>query len=96
MGLSFLSLRRPLPVAVYDLGLGRAFRRPNKAYPELVVDADRVLPVAIARQRLKPVAWRRPQVADIARGVQVAPFPARSYLSGSLAHKLTCWPALQP
>jgi hypothetical protein len=34
-----------------------------------------VLPLAIARQSFKTVAWRRPQVAEIARGV--AQFPAR-------------------
>jgi hypothetical protein len=36
-----------------------------------------VLPLAIARQRLKTVAWRRPQVAEIVRGVEEAQFPAR-------------------
>jgi hypothetical protein len=36
-----------------------------------------VLPLAIARQRLKTIAWRRPQVAEIDRGVEVAQFPAR-------------------
>src|SRR6266700_2723905 len=64
-------------VVVHDLDLRRAFRRPNKAHPELVVDPDRVLPLAITRQRLKTVAWRRPQVAETVRGVEVAQFPAR-------------------
>src|SRR6266545_5535314 len=64
-------------VIVHDLDLRRAFRRPDKAHPELIVDPDRVLPLAIARQRLETVAWRRPQVAEIARGVEVAQFPAR-------------------
>jgi len=56
-------LFRPLLVVVHDLDLSWAFRRPNEAHPELVVDPDRVSPLAIARQRLKTVAWRRPQVA---------------------------------
>jgi hypothetical protein len=43
----------------------------------LVVDPDRALPLAVARQYLETVAWRRPQVAEIARGVEVAQFPAR-------------------
>jgi hypothetical protein len=64
-------------VVVHDLDVRRAFRRPNKAHPELVVDPDRVLPLAIARQPLKTVAWRRPQVAEIARRVELAQFPAR-------------------
>jgi hypothetical protein len=57
-------------MVIHDLGLGWAFGRPNKAQPELVLDPDRMLPLAIARQRLKTVAWRRPQVAEIARGVE--------------------------
>src|SRR5262249_22386128 len=42
-----------------------------------VIDPDRVLALAIACQHLKTGAWRRPQVAEIARGVEVAQFPAR-------------------
>ncbi len=34
-------------------------------------------PWRFARERLEAVAWRRPQVAEIARGVEVAQFPAR-------------------
>ena len=64
-------------MVVDDLDLRRAFRRPNKAYPELIVDTDRVLPPAIARERLKAIARRRPQIAEIAHGVEVAQFPAR-------------------
>ena len=69
-------MSRPLLVVVHDLDFRRAFRRPNKAHPELIVYPNRVLPFAIARQRLKTVAWRRPQVTEIARGVEVAQFPA--------------------
>jgi hypothetical protein len=76
-GLQLLGHRTVLLVVVHDLDLRRAFRGPNKAYPELIVDADRVLPLAIARERLKAVARRRPQIAEIARGVEVAQFPAR-------------------
>ena len=64
-------------MVIHDLDRRRAFRRPNKAHPELVVNPDRVLPLAIARQRLERVAWSRLQVAGIARGVEVAQFPAR-------------------
>src|SRR5215470_9048618 len=64
-------------MVVHDLDLRRAFGRPNKAYPELVVDADRVLSPAVARERLETVAWRRPQVAEITRGVEVAQLSAR-------------------
>src|SRR5437667_5736794 len=76
MGLSFLVIAASSLMVVHDFDLRRAFRRPNEAHPELVVNADRVLPLAIARQRLKAVAGRRPQVAKIARGVEIAQFPA--------------------
>jgi hypothetical protein len=45
-------------VIVHDLDLCRAFRGPNKARPELIVDPDRMLALAIASQRLKMVAPR--------------------------------------
>jgi hypothetical protein len=62
---------------VRDLDLYRAFRRPNEANPELVVDPDRVLSLAIVCKRLKSIAWRRSQIAEIARGIEVAQFPPR-------------------
>lgn len=64
-------------MVVHDFDLRRAFQRPDEAHAELVVDADRVLPLAIAHERLKAIAGRRPQVAKIARGVEIAQFPAR-------------------
>src|SRR5215831_15501094 len=47
------------------LGHVASFRRPNKAHPESIVNVDRVLPLAIARERLKAIAKKRPQVAKI-------------------------------
>jgi len=46
-----------------------------EAEPPLLVDADAVLSLAIPRERLNAVAGRRPQVAKIGRGVEVAQFP---------------------
>src|SRR5215468_9211045 len=66
-------------MVTHDLDARGTFRRPHKAHSELVVDPDRVLSLAIARQRLEAIAWRRPQVAEIARGVEVAQFPARHF-----------------
>ena len=66
-------------MVIYDLDLRRAFRRPNEAHSELVVNSDRVLPLAIPRQHLKVITGRRPQIAKIASGIDVAQFPA-SYL----------------
>ena len=59
-------------MVVYNFDVGRAFSRPNEAHLKLVADPDRVLPLAITSQRLETVAWRRPQVAEIACGVEVA------------------------
>ena len=77
LGLSFLAIVASLLVIVHDFDFRRTLRCPNKAHPELVIDADRVLPFAIACQRFKPIAWRRPQVAEIARRVEIAQFAAR-------------------
>jgi hypothetical protein len=41
--------------------LGAAFP-PDKADAPLIVDPDAVLPSAIAFERLKPVAGRRPEI----------------------------------
>jgi hypothetical protein len=49
MGLSFLTIVASSLVVVYDLDFRRAFCRPNKAHAELIIDPDRVLPLAIAR-----------------------------------------------
>jgi hypothetical protein len=64
-------------MVVYDFDFRRAFRRPFKADPELIVDPDRVATLPITQQRFKSIAWRRPQVAQSARGVQVPKFPSR-------------------
>src|SRR5581483_11704478 len=67
----------PLLMIVHDLDVCWAFRRPNEAHAELVVDTDRVLPPPVARECFKAIAWRGPQVAELARGVEIAQFPAR-------------------
>src|ERR1700751_2401826 len=77
MGLSFLIIAASLLMVIHDFDLRRTLRRPNEAHPELVVNADRVLSPAIARECLKTIAGRRPQIAKIARGAEVTQFPAR-------------------
>src|SRR5262245_1673932 len=64
-------------MVVRDLDVRRAFRRPNKAHPELVVDPDRMLSLAVAHQCLKTVTWRGPQVSELAGGIEIAQFPPR-------------------
>jgi hypothetical protein len=62
---------------VDDLNVCGTFWGPNETHPKLVVYPYRVLSFAITRQRLKTIAWRRSQVAEIVRGVEVAQLPAR-------------------
>ena len=64
-------------MVVHDLYVRRVFPRPNEAHPELVVDPDRMLPPAIAGQRLKAVARGDLKSQEIARGIEVAQFPPR-------------------
>src|SRR6266851_4095363 len=65
------------PVILMLEALASPFSRVASAFAcALVVDPDRVLPLATARQSLKTVAWGRPQVAEIARGAEVTQFPA--------------------
>ena len=47
-----------------DLDLYRPLCDPDKADPELVVDADRVLSPTATYERLKPVAWRGSQITE--------------------------------
>src|SRR5215475_14793141 len=58
MGFSFLVIAASFLMIVHDFDRRRAFCRPNKAHPELIVDADRVLPLANPRERLEPIAGR--------------------------------------
>src|SRR5258706_11741463 len=46
-------------VVVHDLHVFRAAVTPHEAHAPLVVDADAVLPVAVAMQPLEPVLWSR-------------------------------------
>jgi hypothetical protein len=55
---------------VCDLHLMRIAIGPRKAYSELAVDADAMLPASIAGQRLKPIAGRNTQVHKAGGGVQ--------------------------
>jgi len=64
-------------VVIQDFNFSWTLCRPNKAHSELIVDPDRVLSLAIARQRLKMIAGRRPQVAEFACGIEVAELSPR-------------------
>src|SRR5262249_9288748 len=49
---------------VYDLDVLGPFRRPAKADSPLSIDPDAILTFAIALERFKMIAWRRPQVVE--------------------------------
>src|SRR6266850_1896623 len=57
-------------VIIHNLDVRRARRsiRPLKTDAPLIVDADAVLPLSIALQRLKPVAGQRRQIMKDVRG----------------------------
>jgi hypothetical protein len=50
-------------VVIHDFNLMCAILSPNKADAPLVIDADAVLPFAVALQRLKLVARGNPQAS---------------------------------
>jgi hypothetical protein len=51
-------------MVIHNLDLGGAIRSPGKTNMELVVDPDRVLSLAIARQRFEAVTRGRRQSAS--------------------------------
>jgi hypothetical protein len=42
---------------------------PAKAHPELIVDADRMLPGAVARQGFETISWRAAEIVEFFGGV---------------------------
>jgi hypothetical protein len=57
-------------VVVNDLDLLWAGFRPDEAEPELVVDADAVLAMAVSPERLQAIAWWDLQIVEAAGGIQ--------------------------
>jgi len=53
---------------------------PDEAYPPLVIDADRVLPLPISSQRFKPIARGHTQIAEYAGLIQKTKLPQRDVL----------------
>jgi len=52
-------------VVIDNFDLGRTFPRPDKAQPELVIDADAVLAAPVPMQRFQSVRWRQTQIPQI-------------------------------
>ena len=61
-------------VIINNLDLEGISTPPHKAHPVLIVNADAMLPFAIAVKPLQSVPWRHPQVLERDRGVQKGEF----------------------
>jgi len=61
----------PVLVVVNDLNVLRSRRGPAEADAPLVVDADAVLTLAVALERLKSIAGRRTQELKCRRGLEL-------------------------
>lgn len=58
-------------MVIDDLDVLRACDCPTKTHAELVVHADTVLPGAIARERLQPIARRNTEVFELDRNLEL-------------------------
>jgi hypothetical protein len=58
-------------VIIYNFDIVGIAIAPDKADAPLVVDADTVLPFAIASQRFQVIARRRPQIAKFGGDIQL-------------------------
>jgi hypothetical protein len=66
-------------MVIHNLDLRGTLRCPNKTNTELAVDPDRVLSLAITRQRFQAVARRRRKIAKIFGGIEIAQFAPRHF-----------------
>jgi hypothetical protein len=44
---------------------------PAKADPPLIIDADAVLPLALALESFEPISWRNPEILESERLMQI-------------------------
>jgi hypothetical protein len=65
-------------VIIHDLDVVRISVAPDETDPELVVDANAVLPLPIAPERLQPVSRKNGQVPKLLCGVQQPEFALRN------------------
>jgi len=75
-GVEFLGHDAPRSVVIHNFNTLGIRVLPGKTHAPLIVDADAVLPSAVARQRLEPVAWRNSQVIQASGHVQLLQFAA--------------------
>ncbi len=67
---------------IYDLDVEYIPVLPAKAYPPLIVDADAVLPLAVAFQGLQPVSRWNPKILQASRLVQIQQLTPGDTLDG--------------
>src|SRR4051794_10490383 len=70
---------------VDDFDMGRTLLGPIEAYAPLVVDPDRMLTAAVARQRFNPVRGRCPQVVKPAGAIEHVKLSQRLFFDGAEA-----------
>ena len=81
-------------MVVHDLNVVRSIV-PAKAYPPLIVYADRVLTLPVTSQSFQPIAGRHPEIGKVPGDVEGAEFSSRLLLDGlEPAHPLVSEKAL--
>src|SRR5690606_14016114 len=73
-------------VIVHDLDIRRTLFGPGETQPELIVDADAVLVLAIAPKRLQAIAGRNRQVVQVHGRIEIRQLAARNGLNVPEAH----------
>jgi hypothetical protein len=58
-------------VIVYDFHVFGSCLRPTETQPELIIDTDAVLPLAIASQGFQPITRRHPKIRQSSRDLQL-------------------------
>jgi hypothetical protein len=58
-------------VIVYDLHVFGSCFRPTETQPELIIDTDAILPLAIASQGFQPITGRHPEIRQSSRDLEL-------------------------
>jgi len=70
-------------MVIHDFNIVSIPFPPNKADAPLVVDADAVLPSAIAMQRFEPITRWRGQIAQVCRSIDLCQLSLRDSFDGT-------------
>ena len=75
-------------MVINDLDVVDISLSPGEAYLPFVIDPDTMLPLAIAFQSLKPVAWRNLQVLERLGAMEIQELPPRDSLKAPKARDI--------